>query len=258
MRGRRRDDHHHDQAPTGTRVKEGEVVAELDSASLRTCSSTRRSPPSRPKRRSSQAKLVREVAEYAVKEYVEGILKTGHGDLQGRRAAAERRRALHDVVSGRRLGDLRARSGLARLEGGRHARIPGFESQLGCGIVGGRLLPDRSLASMPPSSPPGILDEPLATIHLPPLEERPPAFDLRGAEALGDQRGRSSPGSLVLYRPLPSGISTAGTSLAFLPSSPCRRPSLRDSCSRAAAEPREGSLQRASEGCSWSPTRSPC
>ena len=59
--------------PEGTRVKEGDVVAELDSAALRDLLVSQRITTLQADASFKQAKLVREVAEYAVKEYIEGI-----------------------------------------------------------------------------------------------------------------------------------------------------------------------------------------
>jgi HlyD family secretion protein len=61
--------------PEGTRVKEGETVAELDSASLKDLLINQRITTQQAEASFKQAKLVREVAEYGVKEYKEGIYK---------------------------------------------------------------------------------------------------------------------------------------------------------------------------------------
>ena len=59
--------------PEGTKVKEGEVVAELDSAALRDSLVNQKIATQQADASFKQAKLVREVAEYAVKEYELGI-----------------------------------------------------------------------------------------------------------------------------------------------------------------------------------------
>jgi len=55
--------------PEGTKVKEGDVVCELDSASLRDSLVNQKITTQQAEASFKQAKLVREVAEYAVKEY---------------------------------------------------------------------------------------------------------------------------------------------------------------------------------------------
>jgi HlyD family secretion protein len=59
--------------PEGTKVTAGEVVAELDSALLRDNLINQKIATQQAEASYKQAKLVREVAEYAVKEYVLGI-----------------------------------------------------------------------------------------------------------------------------------------------------------------------------------------
>ena len=88
LRGRGRHDHHHDQARRHQgQGRGGRRRARLGRPPRRRWS-TRRSPPSRPRRRYKQAKLVREVAEYAVKEYVEGIYRQDKATYEGQIALA--------------------------------------------------------------------------------------------------------------------------------------------------------------------------
>ena len=78
--------------PEGTRVKAGDVVCELDSASLRDRLVNQRVAAQQAEAAYKQALLVREVAEYAVKEYTEGIFKQDEATAQG--AIEESRSAL--------------------------------------------------------------------------------------------------------------------------------------------------------------------
>ena len=73
----------------GTRVKEGDVVCELDSASLRDLLVNQKITTQQAEASYKQARLVREVAEYAVKEYVEGIYKQDKATYQGQIALAK-------------------------------------------------------------------------------------------------------------------------------------------------------------------------
>jgi PAS domain S-box-containing protein len=76
------------------------------------------------------------------------------------------------------------------------------ESQLGSGIVGGRLLPDRSLGIKAAGIALRILrgEEP-ARIDSPPLTMLPPAFDWRELQRWGIAEASLPPGSTVLFRP---------------------------------------------------------
>ncbi len=82
--------------PEGTPVKAGDVVAELDSASLRDLLINQRITTQQAEASYKQARLVREVAEYAVKEYVEGIYKQDLATYKGQiaLAAADQKRAI--------------------------------------------------------------------------------------------------------------------------------------------------------------------
>jgi PAS domain S-box-containing protein len=77
-----------------------------------------------------------------------------------------------------------------------------FESQLGAGIVGGRLFPDRSLGVQAAGVGIRILqgDAP-SSIELPPVEAGPPTFDWRELERWHIPENRLPPGSSVLFRP---------------------------------------------------------
>ena len=88
QRGRGHDDDHHDPA-RGDEGQEGRcrLRARLGDAQGHS-SSTRRSPSSRPRPTYKNAKLTREVAEIAVKEYDEGIYKQEREALDGEIAQA--------------------------------------------------------------------------------------------------------------------------------------------------------------------------
>ena len=75
--------------PEGARVKEGEVVAKLDSALLRDTLTNQMITIQQAEASFKQARLVREVAEYAVKEYEQGILLQDRETYKGRIADAE-------------------------------------------------------------------------------------------------------------------------------------------------------------------------
>ena len=75
--------------PEGTPVKQGDIVAELDSASLRDSLINQRITTQQAEASYKQAKLVREVAEYAVKEYMEGIYKQDKATYKGQIALAK-------------------------------------------------------------------------------------------------------------------------------------------------------------------------
>ncbi len=75
--------------PEGRQVKEGDVVAELDSAALRDSLINQKITTQQAEASFKQAKLVREVAEYAVKEYVEGIYKQDKATYKGQIALAK-------------------------------------------------------------------------------------------------------------------------------------------------------------------------
>jgi HlyD family secretion protein len=70
--------------PEGTTVKAGEVVVELDSASLRDTLENQRITTGQAEAAYKQARLVREVAEYAVKEYTKSLLKQERAALSGK------------------------------------------------------------------------------------------------------------------------------------------------------------------------------
>ncbi|MHB1561875.1 MAG: efflux RND transporter periplasmic adaptor subunit, partial [Isosphaeraceae bacterium] len=59
--------------PEGTRVKKGQIICELDSASLRDQLVNQKITTKSTEANFLNAKLTREVAEIAVKEYVEGV-----------------------------------------------------------------------------------------------------------------------------------------------------------------------------------------
>jgi signal transduction histidine kinase len=76
------------------------------------------------------------------------------------------------------------------------------ESQLGSGIVGGRLMPDRSLGVKAAGVAVRILrGEDPARIALPPLGTLPPAFDWRELKRWGIDEARLPPGSTIMFRP---------------------------------------------------------
>ena len=75
--------------PEGTPVKAGDVVAELDSAALKDSLTNQKITTQQAEASYKQAKLVREVAEYAVKEYMEGIYKQDLATYKGQIALAQ-------------------------------------------------------------------------------------------------------------------------------------------------------------------------
>jgi RND family efflux transporter MFP subunit len=75
--------------PEGTKVTSGEVVAELDSAILRDNLVNQKIATQQAEASYKQAKLVREVAEYAVREYVEGIYLQDKATYEGQIKLAE-------------------------------------------------------------------------------------------------------------------------------------------------------------------------
>jgi HlyD family secretion protein len=70
--------------PEGSQVKEGEVVAELDSASLHDQVINQRIATLQAEATYKQAQIGREVAELASKEYLEGVYPSGRETLQGK------------------------------------------------------------------------------------------------------------------------------------------------------------------------------
>jgi HlyD family secretion protein len=72
----------------GTPVKAGDVVAELDSAALKDSLTNQKITTQQAEASFKQAKLVREVAEYAVREYVEGVYKQDLATYKGQIALA--------------------------------------------------------------------------------------------------------------------------------------------------------------------------
>ncbi len=75
--------------PEGTRVKEGEVVCELESATLKDQLTNQKITTRQADASFQQSRLVREVAEYAVKEYVEGVYKQDWETIKGEIALAK-------------------------------------------------------------------------------------------------------------------------------------------------------------------------
>ena len=75
--------------PEGTKVKEGEVVCELDSAALKDSLINQQITTRQADASYKQAKLVREVAEYAVKEYEQGIYLQDKATYLGQIALAK-------------------------------------------------------------------------------------------------------------------------------------------------------------------------
>ena len=67
----------------GTRVRKGDLVAELDSASLRDQLTNQRIAIQAALANCQNAKLTREVAEIAVKEYEEGIYPSERASIEG-------------------------------------------------------------------------------------------------------------------------------------------------------------------------------
>ena len=95
--------------PEGSRVKEGEVVAELDSASLKDLLINQRIATQQAEASFKQARLVREVAEYASREYLEGILpqerQTWGGKVEQSQSAIKK--ALQDRLERTKLASQR-------------------------------------------------------------------------------------------------------------------------------------------------------
>jgi RND family efflux transporter MFP subunit len=75
--------------PDGAKVKKGAVGAELDSAGLRNQLINQRITTKAAEANFQNAKLTREVAEIAVKEYEEGIYAADHATIQGEIKVAE-------------------------------------------------------------------------------------------------------------------------------------------------------------------------
>lgn len=75
--------------PEGTRVKKGETVCELDSATLKDSLNNQKITTKQAEASYMQAKLTREVAEVAVKEYTEGTFKQELETILGEIALAE-------------------------------------------------------------------------------------------------------------------------------------------------------------------------
>ena len=75
--------------PEGTRVKKGEVVCELDSAALKDSLTNQKITTESAKANFANATLTREVAEIAVREYVEGIYKQDLATVEGEIKLAE-------------------------------------------------------------------------------------------------------------------------------------------------------------------------
>ena len=75
--------------PEGSKVKEGEVVCELESATLRDSLTNQKITTQQAEASYKQSLLTREVAEYAVKEYVEGVYKQEFETCKGEIALAE-------------------------------------------------------------------------------------------------------------------------------------------------------------------------
>ena len=75
--------------PEGSRVKEGDVVCELESATLRDALTNQKIATQQAEASYQQAHLTREVAEYAVKEYVEGVFKQDEATSKGEIALAK-------------------------------------------------------------------------------------------------------------------------------------------------------------------------
>lgn len=75
--------------PEGSRVKEGDTVCELESATLRDQLTNQKITTQQAEASYKQSLLTREVAEYAVKEYVEGVYKQDVETSRGEIALAE-------------------------------------------------------------------------------------------------------------------------------------------------------------------------
>jgi len=69
--------------PEGSHVKASDIVCELDSSDLRDSLTNQKVTIQQAEAAYKQALLVREVAEYAVKEYQEGVFKNDHAALAG-------------------------------------------------------------------------------------------------------------------------------------------------------------------------------
>ncbi len=91
--------------PEGTRVKKGEVVCELDSAALSDSLTNQTITTKSAEAAFKNATLTREVAEIAVKEYVEGIYKQDLATVEGeiKLAESELSRALDRVDWAQRM-----------------------------------------------------------------------------------------------------------------------------------------------------------
>jgi HlyD family secretion protein len=76
--------------PEGSNVSKGEVVAELDSALLRDTLVNQQITVQQAEAAYKTARLVREVAEYAVREYLEGVLPQDLATYKARIASAEK------------------------------------------------------------------------------------------------------------------------------------------------------------------------
>ncbi|APW60202.1 efflux RND transporter periplasmic adaptor subunit [Paludisphaera borealis] len=75
--------------PEGTRVKKGQLVCELDSAALRDSLTNQKIATQGAEASYQQAKLTREVAEIAVKEYEEGVYLQDKATIKGEIKLAE-------------------------------------------------------------------------------------------------------------------------------------------------------------------------
>ena len=75
--------------PEGSKVKKGDKVCELDAATLRDTLKNQEITTQQATASHEQAKLTREVAEVAVKEYVEGVFKQDFETVQGEIALAK-------------------------------------------------------------------------------------------------------------------------------------------------------------------------
>ena len=134
-----------------------------------------------------------------------------------------------------------------------------FESQMGVGIVGGRLLPDRSLGVKAAEVAARILHgEAPSSIQSPPLEAGPPTFDWRELQHWHIAEDRLPAGSLVLFRPpsfwrLYRWYSTWRPGDRIFTDSGSSRECSSSDCDATAPC---GSSSRASEGCIRSPI--PC
>ncbi len=75
--------------PEGSRVKEGDIVCELESATLKDSLTNQKITTQQAEASYKQSLLTREVAEYAVKEYVEGVFKQDYETSRGEIALAK-------------------------------------------------------------------------------------------------------------------------------------------------------------------------